>query len=1016
MSLIYPATSNSEAVDLNIDSANRWRSILVGDVNTLVETFEGGGTVPSISKAIADLAAYKSPIAWEAGAEETDLLQPRLFSDFLFVPTKVPAPMDVLPSDSYWKVYLQSISDISGDTGYNVYTETVSGTDKSTFDLPWQYDSSKGNLFVWVSGTKITQNQLTFDDDDTVTLTTPATVGQDVEIASFTLASSTMIASLVGRTQDLHDATEIFHDETVTNTANVVVLKNEVEDLKDLTETYKNTSGTFSAASAASAVLAAASEASAQDAKTDTLAAVVDLQTSIDEAIEVTTSAEAAAHYIGEWSSLSGAATVPTSVLHNDEFWHLVYDIPDITLETPGVSAAWVLPSQAIKLNDDKYSVIKGVHYVSNDNNIIDHGIGSGPSYDLGSLKKVIDLVGGSNAPIEMPDGAYNLGGNNVIIPENIEFRSGAGVNITNGSISVNGPHRGVVVNTVADLRNYKPTHKTESLQALGYWEAGDGGGGGPRVGLTGVPGTFIDNKGTVIASTDGSFAWVLPDTSIMNWKEFGAKGDNTADDTAAIQAAVDAMPEFGGMYTPPGRYRITDEIDLTGKKNFSWYGEFRGSKVMMDTNTSSGVSLYNESFTTGGVPQRGIHIKNISFYPSTTTSEMPLTALKIRNCPEIKIDGCTLINAGREALLSIDECWSAVIEFNFLSARENLFNTHGAVNNLNSGGVCILNNSEDHNMVIRSNRIRTGTVAGISYGGGDACEISFNAIEGNTGGGIHIKGSSQSITIKGNYFEGGSQPIDIRYFTAGTCFAHTIENNYFHAVIGIQLGSDTNTLKIVNNEFYSGSVGIRFVAGLTFKGIISRGNLMRENGLLYDFSNFELAGIGLVYPNNRILIDDNLAGTFQGPDPKLVRTPYKLPFPAWDTISGSGTAADSGAYHNGIQTYDITAPSVWNTFNDYAFDDSMKNSLFTICVPLSSNLSGNKTILVSDGITNKAYTCNSTFPNGGALTENLFYYKTDPNATRLRVQMAVGPETIRTLVPTVRRGFHDNLEYFDIR
>lgn len=196
MSLTYPATNNKQAIDLNIDSANRWRQILTGDINTTVETFEGGGNVPSVAKAIADLAAYKSPIAWNEGSNETDILQPRTFNNFVFVPIRVPAPMDAIPNDFYWKAYLQSVDDISPDTGYNVYIETISGADKDTFDLPWQYDSVEGNLFVWVNGTKLTQDSLTFVDDDTVTISPAATDGQIVEIASFTLAAYSIVLGL----------------------------------------------------------------------------------------------------------------------------------------------------------------------------------------------------------------------------------------------------------------------------------------------------------------------------------------------------------------------------------------------------------------------------------------------------------------------------------------------------------------------------------------------------------------------------------------------------------------------------------------------------------------------------------------------------------------------------------------------------------------------------------------------------------------------------------------------------
>jgi len=54
--------------------------------------------------------------------------------------------------------------------------------------------------------------------------------------------------------------------------------------------------------------------------------------------------------------------------------------------------------------------------------------------------------------------------------------------------------------------------------------------------------------------------------------RDFGAKGDGTTDDTAAIQAAMDA----GDVYLPPGYYRVTktlvlhEGISMVGKPLFS--------------------------------------------------------------------------------------------------------------------------------------------------------------------------------------------------------------------------------------------------------------------------------------------------------------------------------------------------------------------------------------------------------------------------------------------------------------
>ena len=49
---------------------------------------------------------------------------------------------------------------------------------------------------------------------------------------------------------------------------------------------------------------------------------------------------------------------------------------------------------------------------------------------------------------------------------------------------------------------------------------------------------------------------------SVASVKDFGAKGDGNADDTAAFQKAIDAS-KGNVLSIPPGRYRITDFLTI---------------------------------------------------------------------------------------------------------------------------------------------------------------------------------------------------------------------------------------------------------------------------------------------------------------------------------------------------------------------------------------------------------------------------------------------------------------------
>lgn len=56
---------------------------------------------------------------------------------------------------------------------------------------------------------------------------------------------------------------------------------------------------------------------------------------------EASEMAMSSANFAGDWSGLSGAFDVPTSVLHDDTYWQLLEDVSNIQDDEPGVSAVW---------------------------------------------------------------------------------------------------------------------------------------------------------------------------------------------------------------------------------------------------------------------------------------------------------------------------------------------------------------------------------------------------------------------------------------------------------------------------------------------------------------------------------------------------------------------------------------------------------------------------------------------------------------------------------------------------
>jgi hypothetical protein len=128
---------------------------------------------------------------------------------------------------------------------------------------------------------------------------------------------------------------------------------------------------------------------------------------------------------------------------------------------------------------------------------------------------------------------------------------------------------------------------------------------------------------GSVVTNVEAKLA------QTVSVADFGAVGNGTTDDTAAIQAAVDALTEGGQLFFPPGKYKVSDEIILPSVGALTLQGSggvdfIAGSPVPSGSGTYLFQITPNKAIFTFSAGCSYSSIKDMAFSPALVPSTTP--------------------------------------------------------------------------------------------------------------------------------------------------------------------------------------------------------------------------------------------------------------------------------------------------------------------------------------------------------------------------------------------------------
>lgn len=253
------------------------------------------------------------------------------------------------------------------------------------------------------------------------------------------------------------------------------------------------------------------------------------------------------------------------------------------------------------------------------------------------------------------------------------------------------------------------------------------------------------------------------------NVRTYGAVGDGTTDDTAAIVAAIAACPAWGTVYFPIGTYKITSTISLGKSLRLLGASAYPGlgSVVSMATNNTTAFA------------QTGIYFLSIDSMLITNAG----TAASGRG-----VYALSSVNITRSAINSFyDNLFvdgvSGAAYFCFIDESE--FDSAGRTGIYLDGKV--------NNIRIRGARLSSNVNGLYASGGIYGMTIEDSDVEDNTGVGILIDGTGSSQTTNSVRIAG--------------CY---IAANGTGATAGVSLGPTTQVQGVtIEDCFFEGAISV---------------------------------------------------------------------------------------------------------------------------------------------------------------------------------------------------------------
>jgi len=398
------------------------------------------------------------------------------------------------------------------------------------------------------------------------------------------------------------------------------------------------------------------------------------------------------------------------------------------------------------------------------------------------------------------------------------------------------------VFESVADVKVDASLIVGQKCRTLGYYAVGDGGGNDYEI-VAAATGT--DDGGSYIDLSGSGFQAKGLFGSVVNVKQFGARGNGADDDTSSIQACINYAAISGievlipasSSYYKYSQITIPQQqggISVRGESTNTIYNMqnsiYRGSTLKSTVTTGNTITVNGGGFYSN----RGVQFSNLSISAETSGYVVSFTG-----SPENSfMKNCVILNSASGGGVYVKDCWSGFTFDNGIIAGSDATGTGGiglfVENSILAGGF------------VASNSTIYGFRKSVHFG--DLvyqATLKQVAMQGS-GNGLYVDGGFTSLSVERCHFEFND---DIAIY---------LKSSVSVSILGSTFYRNAESAAGVASEIYLSSGGSDYNYGLNISDCRAMG---LSNGVTFIYVNNPSYCSGKIENNWAVKFSDG-AGT----------------------------------------------------------------------------------------------------------------------------------------------------------